>query len=140
MNQTEMVLSTAQMPEAVRKISEEVVSHVHDGTKMPDDLWPLYAWLTDDGCSEKTAAFHDGYAIKLFESADRDGEDSAPLVHSFPVQDAYERTAILGVTLGIHAKKGPVPVWHGPFRTRDAFYEALRAIGYYMIPKGKALP
>jgi hypothetical protein len=124
----------------LRNVCSQLVAHIHDGAPIPDTLKALYDWLADDGRDELTAAFVDGYAIKLSEIADDDVADQTPLVLCFPLQDGNERSAILGLTVEVRGQAGAVPVWHGAFRTRDAFYESLRERGCYLITSGRILP
>lgn len=75
-----MQAKKTQMPDDLRKVCAELVSHVHDGKPMPSNLQALHDWLEVPGWDELIADLDEGYAIKLGEIAEyrfRDSEVAA---------------------------------------------------------------
>lgn len=70
----------SQMPDQLRKVCAELVSHVHTGTPLPSTIEALHGWLEVEGWDELIADLDEGYAIKLGEIAEyrfRDSEVAA---------------------------------------------------------------
>jgi hypothetical protein len=67
-----------------------------------------------------------------------DGDDSFySSVHAYPLTDRAGRVAILGCTVDIHGQAGPVPTWHGFYRSKEAFFQVLVDEGHWL---GSDLP